>query len=94
MHREKKDEEAGMECDMLAEGERSDDSKESNPLPLPPPLRFWACICKRKGAQESIPPGWKSIAGLLIKFTNSGSVFHDKSKLNVNVQRLYMYVHM
>jgi hypothetical protein len=32
-----------------------------------------ACICLRLIAQESIPPGWESIHGLLKSFTNTGS---------------------
>ncbi len=34
-----------------------------------------ACICKRFWSQESIPPGWESIPGLLKRFSNSGSGF-------------------
>ncbi len=30
-----------------------------------------------QGAQESIPPGWASISGLLKRFTNSGSVHNN-----------------
>jgi hypothetical protein len=34
---------------------------------------FRAIICNVYGAQESIPPGWDSIPGLLKRFTNTGS---------------------
>ncbi len=46
----------------------------------PAPIYIRARIYKRLGSpgidsQESIPPGWESILGLLKMFTNSGSEF-------------------
>jgi hypothetical protein len=41
--------------------------------PAPSHLYSRACIIKRLWSQESIPPGWESIPGLLKRFLNSGS---------------------
>ncbi len=47
------------------------------------PVERRARICKllispRIDSEESMPPGWESIPGLLKRFTNTGSVSHGK----------------
>jgi hypothetical protein len=66
MHREKKDEEAGMECDMIAKGERYDDSKSFHPHFISEPE-----FVNVSGAQESIPPAYMySLAVRYVKYSS------------------------
>jgi hypothetical protein len=45
------------------------------------------------GAQESIPPGWESIPGLLKRFTNTGSGIQVCTEPRNNLNKICKAVH-
>ncbi len=65
---------------LVFSSSRFDLSSTRNPEPV---------FVNAHAAQESIPPGWESIPGLLEKFTNTGSAHHASTCAARNPQPVF-----